>query len=45
MVDQEMVIDEAAQSSALKDNVAEKTPADDATAAVVNDDAAVDPRT
>ena len=40
-----MVIDEAAQSSALKDNVAEKTLTDDATATVVDDDIAVDPRT
>ena len=40
-----MATDEAAQSSAPEDNGAEKTPADDATAAVVGDDAAVDPRT
>ena len=40
-----MATNEAAQSSAPEDNVAEKTPADDATAAVVGDDTAVDPRT
>ena len=44
VVDQEMATDEAAQSSAPEDNVAEKTNADDASAAVVGDDAAVDPR-
>ena len=45
MVDQEMATNEVAQSSAPKDNVAKKTPADDATAVVVSDDTAVDPRT
>ena len=45
VVDQEMAIDEVAQSSAPEDNVVKKTPADDATAAVVGDDATVDPRT
>ena len=44
VVDQEMATDEAAQSSAPKDNVAEKTNVDDASTAVVGDDAAVDPR-
>ena len=44
LVDQEMATDEAAQSSAPEDNAAEKTPADDATTAVVSYDAAVDPR-
>ena len=39
-----MATDEAAQSSAPKDNVAEKTNVDDASTAVVGDDAAVDPR-
>ena len=38
-----MAIDKVAQSSGLEDNLAEKTLADDATAAVVGDDAAVDP--
>ena len=45
VVDQEMATDEAAQSSTPEDNVVKKTPVDDATAAVVSDDAAVDPRT
>ena len=45
VVDQEMATDEAAQSSAPEDNVVKKTPVDDATAAVVGDDATVDPRT
>ena len=48
VVDQEMAIDEAAQSSTLEDNVAEKAPTDDAIAgdnAVVGDDAAIEPRT
>ena len=48
VVDQEMAIDEAAQSSTPEDNVAEKAPTDDATAgdnAVVVDDVAIDPRT
>ena len=48
VVDQEMAIDEAAQSSTPEDNIAEKAPTDDATAgdnAVVGDDAAIDPRT
>ena len=45
VVDQEMTTDEAAQSSAPEDNVAEKTFTDDATATVVDDDTAVDPRT
>ena len=48
VVDQEMAIDEAAQSSTPEDDVAEKALADDATAgdnAAVGDDAAVDPRT
>ena len=45
VVNQEMAIDEAAQSSTPEDNVAEKTPADDATIAVVGDDAVIDPRT
>ena len=40
-----MATDEAAQSSAPEDNAAKKTLADDATVAVVGDDAAVDPRT
>ena len=43
-----MAIDEAAQSPALEDNVAEKAPADDATTGdnvAVGDDAAVEPRT
>ena len=44
VVDQEMATDEAAQSSAPKDNVAEKTNVDDASAAVAGDDATVDPR-
>ena len=39
-----MVIDEAAQSSAPEDNVAEKTNVDDASVAVAGDDAVVDPR-
>ena len=43
VVDQEMVTDEAAQSSTLEDNVAEKTNADDASAVVVGNDAAIDP--
>ena len=45
LVDQEMATDEATQSSTSKDNAAEKTPVDDATATVVGDDTAVDPRT
>ena len=48
MVDQEMAIDEVAQSSALKDDIAEKAPVDDAAAgdnAAVGDDDVVDPRT
>ena len=48
VVDQEMAIDEAAQSSTLEDNVAEKAPTDDAIAgdnAVVVDNVAIDPRT
>ena len=48
VVDQEMAIDEAAQSSAPKDDIAKKAPADDAAAgdnAVVGDDDVVDPRT
>ena len=40
-----MATDEAAQSFAPEDNVAEKTLTDDATATVVDDDIAVDPRT
>ena len=44
VVDQEMASDEAAQSSAPRDNVAEKTNVDDASAAIAGDDAAVDPR-
>ena len=43
VVDQEMATDEAAQSSTPEDNVAEKTNADDASAAVVGNDAAIDP--
>ena len=43
VVDQEMTTDEAAQSSAPEDNVAKKTNADDASAAVVGDDASADP--
>ena len=48
MVDQEMAIDEVAQSSAPEDDVPEKAPADDAAAgddAAIGDDAAVGPRT
>ena len=45
VVDQEMAIDEVAQSSAPENNIAEKTPVDDATIAVVGDDAIIDPRT
>ena len=48
VVDQEMAIDEVAQSSAPEDNVAEKAPTDDAIAgdnAVVVDNVAIDPRT
>ena len=48
VVDQEMAIDEAAQSFALEDNVTEKSLTDDATVgdnATFGDDAAVDPRT
>ena len=48
MVDQEMAIDKAAQSSVPKDDIAEKAPADDAAAgdnAAVGDDDVVDPRT
>ena len=48
VVNQEMAIDEAAQSSTPEDNVAEKAPTDDAIAgdnAVVGDDAAIEPRT
>ena len=43
VVDQDMATDEAAQSSAPEDNIAEKTNADDASTVVVGDDAAVDP--
>ena len=39
-----MATDEATQSSAPEDNVAEKTNADDAFAAVVGDDTFADPR-
>ena len=48
MVDQEMAIDKAAQSSVPKDDIAEKAPTDDAAAgdnAAVGDDDVVDPRT
>ena len=38
-----MATDEATQSSAPEDNIAKKTPTNDATAAIVDDDAAVDP--
>ena len=38
-----MATDEATQSSAPEDNVAEKTNADDASTVVVGDDTAVDP--
>ena len=44
VVDQEMATDEAVQSSAPEDNVAEKTNVDDASTPVIGDDAAVDPR-
>ena len=40
-----MATDEATQSSALEDNVAEKTLTDDAIAAVVGDGAVIDPQT
>ena len=39
-----MATDEATQSSAPEDNVAEKTNADDASTAVVGDDTFADPR-
>ena len=48
VVDQEMAIDEVAQSFALEDNVAEKALTDDAAVgdnATFGDDAAVGPRT
>ena len=48
VVDQEIAIDEAAQSFALEDNVAEKAFTDDVVVgdnATFGDDAAVDPRT
>ena len=45
MVDQEMATDEVAQSFAPEDNIAEKTPTDDATVAIVDNEAAVDPQT
>ena len=45
VVDQEMATDEVAQSSAPEDNIAEKTPTDDATVAIVDNEAAVDPQT
>ena len=44
VVDQEMATDKAAQSSAPEDNVAEKINVDDASTAVIGDDATVDPR-
>ena len=44
VVDQEMATDEAAQSSAPEDNVAEKTNVDDASTPVIGDDAVVDPQ-
>ena len=44
VVDQGMATDEAAQSSAPEDNVAEKINVDDASTAVIGDDATVDPR-
>ena len=43
VVDQEMAADEATQSSAPEDHIAEKTNVDDASTAVVGDDAVVDP--
>ena len=39
-----MATDEAAQSSAPKDNVTEKTNVNDASTAIAGDDAAIDPR-
>ena len=45
VVDQEMATDEVAQSFAPEDNIAEKTPTDDATVAIVDNEAAVDPQT
>ena len=38
-----MAIDEAAQSSAPKDHVAEQTNVDNSSATVIGDDTAVDP--
>ena len=43
-VDQEMAADEATQSSAPKDHVAEQTNVDDVSATVAGDDIVVDPR-
>ena len=43
VVDQEMAADEATQSSAPEDPVADQTNAQDASAAVTSDDAAADP--
>ena len=45
VVDQEMATDKVAQSFAPEDNIAEKTPTDDATVAIVDNEAAVDPQT
>ena len=45
VVDQEMATDEVAQSFAPEDNIAEKTPTDDATVAIVDNEAVVDPQT
>ena len=43
VVDQEMAADEATQSSAPKDHVAEQTNVDNSSATVIGDDTAVDP--
>ena len=43
VVDQEMAADEATQSSAPEDPVADQTNAQDASAAVTSDDATADP--
>ena len=45
VVDQKMATDEVAQSFAPEDNIAEKTPTDDATVAIVDNEAVVDPQT